>query len=224
MEYTIVGFNKDYGTLVVKFTTTEYPEGLIFNVDIPISNGTYVTGETLTEHIMSFAPVGQVDRILEIKNNALDLPAGLTVIDEHPPRDPILDTTLTQAKEFAQAQIDRSASETRNKFVSVNQGQDWIYQIKVEQAKVFQDANYQGTAPAYITAEATALGQTTQQVTDNILNNYNEWVNNIGPAIEAIRIKAKSDTRNASTNQEIKTIVDNIDTSYAAFLVQHELS
>lgn len=224
MEYKIVNFDKGYGTLTVRFYNTEYPDGLLFNVDIPIENGAYVTGEALEEHIQSFAPTGQINRFSEIKNNELDLPEGLTVIEEHPTIHPILDTSLSQAKEFAQAQIDRSASETRNKFVSVNQGQDWIYQIKVEQAKAFKDANYQGDVPSYIAAEALALNHSTQHVTDTILNNYSNWVNTIGPAIEATRIKAKLDARNATTNEEIKTICDNVDISYGLFLNDYGLN
>lgn len=65
MQYEIKGFNKTSGSALVRFWREDYPSGLEYGVDIPVVNGAYLTGEALTTHIMSFAPHGQIDRLVE---------------------------------------------------------------------------------------------------------------------------------------------------------------
>ena len=64
IKYKIVSFDKVTGTIVVLFYSNEYPSGLVFNIDIPIENGKYISGDALHTYIMTFAPYGQINRIL----------------------------------------------------------------------------------------------------------------------------------------------------------------
>lgn len=68
MQYKIREFNKATGSALVQFYTDELPEGLMYNVDIPIVDGQFVSGETLNAHIMGFAPFGQISRLVELRS------------------------------------------------------------------------------------------------------------------------------------------------------------
>jgi hypothetical protein len=68
MEYIIKSFDGTTGTAIVQFYTDDYPTGLFYNVDIPVVGGSYVTGTVLQEHIMSFAPHGQIQKLVAIRS------------------------------------------------------------------------------------------------------------------------------------------------------------
>lgn len=84
MQYEIKAFDKQSGSALVRFWTDDFPAGLIYNVDIPIDGGAYITGAALDNHIQSFAPYGQIARL--VATAALDSTAiEAMVAPEVPP-------------------------------------------------------------------------------------------------------------------------------------------
>ena len=66
MKYEILSYNRNTCSIAVKFTTENFSDGLIYNVDIPLDeNNKLITGDTLDKFIMSFAPHGQINRIIK---------------------------------------------------------------------------------------------------------------------------------------------------------------
>lgn len=57
MNYQIKSFDSSFGSIVVEF------EGnLLYNIDIPIENGQYITGDALNSYISGFYPQLIIDR------------------------------------------------------------------------------------------------------------------------------------------------------------------
>lgn len=64
-HYQIIGLNKEIGQLSVKYWTDEYPQGLIYSVDLPVSeNKTVPVGAELDALIMSMFPEGQINSLV----------------------------------------------------------------------------------------------------------------------------------------------------------------
>lgn len=66
MQYEIVSFNPATGSSLVRFYTDDFPAGLFYNVDIPLVDGKFISGEELKSHIMAFAPYGQISRAIDV--------------------------------------------------------------------------------------------------------------------------------------------------------------
>lgn len=62
--YSIIGFNKDMGQLLVRF----HPDMSPVAVDVPIENGQYITGSALDAYIQGFIPVWHIERLETIKS------------------------------------------------------------------------------------------------------------------------------------------------------------
>jgi hypothetical protein len=60
ITYKIVKLDPSVGTILVKYMTNAYSDGLIYPLDLPIENGSVPTGDALVEFIMFHAPVGQL--------------------------------------------------------------------------------------------------------------------------------------------------------------------
>lgn len=106
MNYEIKSFNRITGSALVRFWTNAFPDGLSYNVDIPLVNGAYITGVALEAHIQSFAPVGQIARLVEAASADSSLVEALVVQPPPPPA-----KTATQLAEEARtaAKKDRAA-------------------------------------------------------------------------------------------------------------------
>ncbi len=202
MNYKIIGADSRSGSLLIKFYNDGYPNGLVYNVDIPIENGQFVSGEALEAHIMSFAPYGQLERMAFLSANETPFPNIAVEPELH---DPILDAPLEESITFALNQIDGTASETRKKFVSTGAGQDAVYVAKATQAAEFRDRGFSDPVPPYIAAEANAFGRSPQAVAETILTVNTRWNDVIGPAIEAARLLGKAKVRACATVQEVDT-------------------
>jgi hypothetical protein len=63
IKYDILEFVPHIGCIVVKWYCDEVPQGLVYNVDLPIIDGHYPHYEELDEIINRFTPVGQLERI-----------------------------------------------------------------------------------------------------------------------------------------------------------------
>lgn len=58
ITFEIVSVDKKLGTLLVKYATPSYPEGLVYKVDFP--DGEVFDGDALTSFVMQFAPIEQL--------------------------------------------------------------------------------------------------------------------------------------------------------------------
>lgn len=84
IAYEIVSFTKATATLLVKYKTSVFSEGLTYPIDLPIVDGAVPTGAALDELIMSLAPVGQLTDA-EIHKSWLDArTTALTGVDLSP--------------------------------------------------------------------------------------------------------------------------------------------
>lgn len=103
MHYEIKAFDKASGSALVRFWTDDYPDGLAYNIDIPIAGGAYLAGEALAAHIMSFAPHGQIARLVAAA--AVDTSAIEALL---PPAPPPQVKTTAQLKAERLAHINRT--------------------------------------------------------------------------------------------------------------------
>jgi hypothetical protein len=63
IKYKIINFDGLSGSVQVLYYTDDFPDGLIFNVDIPIVDGNYVSKEELLNLIELMKPKGQLERV-----------------------------------------------------------------------------------------------------------------------------------------------------------------
>ena len=60
VKYQIVDLNKSIASIKVQYKTDAYPDGLLFDLDLPIENGTTLVGQALVDFIMQNAPLAQL--------------------------------------------------------------------------------------------------------------------------------------------------------------------
>ena len=97
--------------------------------------------------------------------------------------------------------IDSRAESARARIITAAPGQSMTYEAKYKEALA-------GGGP-FITAEAEALGITEQEVIDSVLAARAQW-ESAGKAIEAIRLKAKKEVREAGTPAEMHAVVQQL--------------
>jgi hypothetical protein len=66
IKYDILEFIPHTGAIVVKWYCDEVPHGLVYNVDLPITDGQYPQQEELDSIIKKFEPTGQLERIADL--------------------------------------------------------------------------------------------------------------------------------------------------------------
>lgn len=99
--------------------------------------------------------------------------------------------TLASLKATALLSIDRHAGAARSRSLTDLPGQELIYRRKAEQAAMFLSPDYLGFAPPYVAAEAAAIGTDHASAAAHILQCAQHFDNEVGPAIEAVRLSAK---------------------------------
>lgn len=104
-------------------------------------------------------------------------------------------------------QIDKMAGAVRLRFITDVPGQQATYLRKAQEARNFAEANFNGTPPPYIAAEATATGKSAQECAQNILFLSSLWEEQIGPAIEILRIAGKKAVSEATTPEQVTAIL-----------------
>lgn len=102
---------------------------------------------------------------------------------------------LFTARWYALRDIDDAAGRARLRFITDVPGQQAVYLVKLQQAQAYTAAvalDAQATVPPYIAAEASATGQTAQQVAANVIALATVWNEQAGPAIEGARMGGKA--------------------------------
>ena len=67
IQHEILSFNPTTGSILVRYFTEAVPEGLRYNVDIPIVDGVFASQEEVEALIEHMAPVGQLERVAVTK-------------------------------------------------------------------------------------------------------------------------------------------------------------
>ena len=66
IKYDILEFVPNIGSIIVKLYFDEVPDGLVYNVDLPIVDGQYPEQHELHDIIKQFEPTGQLERIADL--------------------------------------------------------------------------------------------------------------------------------------------------------------
>ena len=66
IKYDILEFVPNIGSIIVKWYCDEVPDGLVYNVDLPIVDGQYPEQHELHDIIKQFEPTGQLERIADL--------------------------------------------------------------------------------------------------------------------------------------------------------------
>ena len=64
IKHEITNFNTSTGSLTVKYYTDDFPQGLEYNIDVPIIDGKFVGQDEINAMIEFNKPKGQLERIV----------------------------------------------------------------------------------------------------------------------------------------------------------------
>jgi hypothetical protein len=64
IKHEITNFNSSTGSLTVKYYTDDFPQGLEYNIDVPIIDGKFVGKDEIDAMIEFSKPKGQLERIV----------------------------------------------------------------------------------------------------------------------------------------------------------------
>lgn len=78
IQHEIVAFNKETGSILVRYYTEENQIGLNYNIDLPIIDGKYPTQEEITAQIKFMEPRGQLERTIQVA--AVEVPSFLEAL------------------------------------------------------------------------------------------------------------------------------------------------
>lgn len=68
ISYEIVGFHQSTGSAQVRFHNDDLPEGVVFSINLPVTEGRYPQGDALDSLIRSYAPVDIFERAAQLKS------------------------------------------------------------------------------------------------------------------------------------------------------------
>lgn len=75
IKHDIVSFNPDTGSIEVHYYSDSFPGGVVFNIDLPITDGQYPSNEEIEALIQHHNPVGQIVRAVTLQG--VEPPASL---------------------------------------------------------------------------------------------------------------------------------------------------
>lgn len=114
----------------------------------------------------------------------------------------VIAANLANLKAEAARSIDSAAGVARSKYITVSPGQEGTYLMKMQRAREFVTANYQGPVPILVQAEVDATGVTPQQACADILAQEAAWEYKAGQ-IETARRKGKELVKAATTAADV---------------------
>lgn len=93
IQHTILQFTSATGSIVVKYFCNELPDGLVYNIDLPITDGQYPTEAEMLALIEAYKPTGQIKRITDV---AAATPPQYLLDIQPVTQSPLTDTVGTQ--------------------------------------------------------------------------------------------------------------------------------
>jgi len=67
----ILSFNPTTGSIDVRYFSNEVPEGVTFNIDLPLNNGQLPSEESISEILNIYTPLAQLERLAALKTTAV---------------------------------------------------------------------------------------------------------------------------------------------------------
>jgi hypothetical protein len=67
VQHEILEFNPNIGAILIKYVCNEFLDGLVYNIDLPLENGTYPSQEEITALIKKHEPTEQLKRLIAVK-------------------------------------------------------------------------------------------------------------------------------------------------------------
>lgn len=117
---------------------------------------------------------------------------------------------LSSVKSALKQAVDAGAETERLKYITPGEGQAMTYQQKVTEAQAFKAAaNPKAADYPILSSEVGITAPTLDEVADIVLAAFAQW-QQIGAAIEAIRLGAKRDIGAAEDETSARAIVDAI--------------
>ncbi len=118
---------------------------------------------------------------------------------------------LVAIKTNLKQRIDTRAENERLKYITPGEGQAMTYQQKVDEARAFKAASNPKAADyPVLSSEVGITAETLSEVADIVLAAFALW-QQIGAAIEAVRLGAKRDIDAAADEAAARAIVDAIE-------------
>jgi hypothetical protein len=68
IKHELISFHAPTGSMLVRYFSDEVPDGLAYNIDIPLENGSFVGQEKIDELIEAMKPIGQLERIAALQS------------------------------------------------------------------------------------------------------------------------------------------------------------
>lgn len=68
IKHEIISFHPLTGSMTVRYFCDQFPDGLIYNIDIPLENGAFIAQDKINELIEVTKPVGQLERLVTLKS------------------------------------------------------------------------------------------------------------------------------------------------------------
>ncbi len=78
IQHEIISFHAPTGSMLVRYFSDEVSEGLAYNIDIPLVNGTFVSQDEINSLIEAMKPVSQLQRLAELQ--AIEIPEFLSAL------------------------------------------------------------------------------------------------------------------------------------------------
>lgn len=118
---------------------------------------------------------------------------------------------LSDVKAKLKAEVDVAAETERLKYITPGNGQAMTYLQKVAEAQAFKAANgLEGSHYPILSSEVGITAETLDEVADTVLAAFEQW-QQIGAAIECVRLGAKRDIDAAADEAAARAIVDVIE-------------
>lgn len=118
---------------------------------------------------------------------------------------------IADIKSALKEEVDRDAETERLKYITPGNGQAMTYQQKVDEARAFKSASNPKAADYLVlSSEVGITAETLSEVADIVLAAFALW-QQIGAAIEGVRLGAKRDIDAATDEAAARAIVDAIE-------------
>lgn len=168
MNYEIKSFDRITGSALVRFWTDDYPDGLQYNIDVPVKDGAYLSGAELDAHIRCFSPTGQIERMVAVKTlDASAIEALVTPVP--PPPEKTAEQLAEEAREAAKRERVAYVSGIK---VTTQSGRifdgDETSQNRMARAIVALNAQPQDPVPTitWVLADNTSVQATAAELTE----------------------------------------------------------
>ena len=78
IQHEILSFDANTGSILVRYFSKEVPDGLSYNIDLPVEGGVYPDSSEIEDLIVAMRPVGQLRRATNLKS--INVPPHLILL------------------------------------------------------------------------------------------------------------------------------------------------